>query len=822
MAQVIPADDDFTEGTVNYGSYLIGYPGWEVYDPATYGWDAGLLLHSTAYDNPLTGGRSAYGYRVGDATSGLKTPGDQLPMGFLRREEYAENQRVSATFSMVPSKGSYPNPLPVGVDWYGLYPYAEFGVGARIQGGALLDDGKRTVRVTKHTSYGGYLLTLSMKNGGGFGDGTPAASTDTWRFSLWRLMPTIGAAVELAGFDYSGANMDILGVSLAYPFTMSLKAQTSGSTVVLTAYVSNLYLTAAGYGFSHSFDPFEVGTVVDSSADRITGAGRAGFTMPGQQVYHGTTTTLLGHIHAFDVNDVDSGTTLLLDKWDRFAEPTAYILTTALAWTGGLVGHSMQSDFAFDQGSYTGEQIVIFGSTNVNFLNVPEDDNWIFLPFPYQWNVGTTPAVGNTVTVAGSVSNDETYTVTEANEWRIKTSSPLTDELSPSGGSVAITNNSVPVVPRLLRAPSTANTVKFLGPGTSAEEFVVAISRRQSTDAYREHRDALFYFGTAGSDGTDPIRWCGIMLRGGYSLPGGFLPAWSTADLATLHGYAAVVSMEGSAFYCYVYRFTQSPAGTKAGTLIGSVGVTGTVSAGSSFTLGFELYPTDDTPDPNLTVSMGVTIDGADLVFAPNTEAGFTVDATGKILTDATGLIIKPGPAAGGGPRGEAILLRATNTTKDLRFDTWDEAALHGVPPGTAPDSQATIAVDDEQGSPSATINDVLLPDFPFEHETEWFSQRDTFDAGYTRTKRAFTKARQRFSFSASGRTKTERDALLTFYNARNGAQDSFYFTPIGDEEDSPAGTGTQIVVHFVEDSLKTMKIGPDTYAVSFTLEELL
>ena len=76
------------------------------------------------------------------------------------------------------------------------------------------------------------------------------------------------------------------------------------------------------------------------------------------------------------------------------------------------------------------------------------------------------------------------------------------------------------------------------------------------------------------------------------------------------------------------------------------------------------------------------------------------------------------------------------------------------------------------------------------------------------------TVQRRRWRVAATSISKAERDAVIDFFDARDGAEGSFLWTP--------PGAAAQVAVAFVTGSLRDALVWVDTYDVSFELVELL
>jgi hypothetical protein len=236
---------------------------------------------------------------------------------------------------------------------------------------------------------------------------------------------------------------------------------------------------------------------------------------------------------------------------------------------------------------------------------------------------------------------------------------------------------------------------------------------------------------------------------------------------------------------------------------------------GSNFILDVEAYPADGMGGfPGAAAVIAVEIDG-DLVplEVEGGGAGVTADSDG-IITDGSS-----GKLPGG--FGEGLMVVGDNHSDVVTFDAWAQGTLHEddgeVDP---PENLSTIPVLGE-GEPDGSLDDVLLPGWSISCDGDPAITSVQYDSGHRYTAARFVHhetlavfARRQWAFQKDTVTQDEHDELEEFFADHNGGEIPFFFT-------DPAGFFTE-PVHFISGLLVRRKRAPNTYAVSFTLEEII
>lgn len=340
VAQIVPTTDDFAYGTQPYGANVIGYLAAKL--GLSYGGGT-ARLHS--------------GYGTGLAAL-YKAAGGTDDKSFVRRQEFAENVRVSAVVRLHPQAGV----VAAG-------QFVQASVIARYQASSLGSDGTASVELS-----GADLYEFRAE----------ALSSTTIRYGLYRWAAGSNTPTTLATFDAAAEDAG----HFKNDVELSLTAVTDGSDVDLTATVKNLGVgepvasvvyqpgghgnkTVTGTANPSGPSP-SVGTIVsvpasgqptlvgaqkgdgrivvlthtDTGGSVITGAGRCGFSLS-REVDHGGGNKTVMVCSSFQVDDLDAVTTAWRDEWQR----TALALCESVTDLHGTVGRNLASDFSTDQAS---------------------------------------------------------------------------------------------------------------------------------------------------------------------------------------------------------------------------------------------------------------------------------------------------------------------------------------------------------------------------------------------------------------------------------------------------------------------------------------
>ncbi len=104
-------------------------------------------------------------------------------------------------------------------------------------------------------------------------------------------------------------------------------------------------------------------------------------------------------------------------------------------------------------------------------------------------------------------------------------------------------------------------------------------------------------------------------------------------------------------------------------------------------------------------------------------------------------------------------------------------------------------------------------PDYVVPVKERFDSRVQPFEDGYAQTFPKFSKTRRSWSLRFMNRTEAEKNAIEAFFEARVGAEEAFYWTPIDESSASK--------VCFEKSSIKSTKVNPDIYRIQLTIEEL-
>ena len=333
--------------------------------------------------------------------------------------------------------------------------------------------------------------------------------------------------------------------------------------------------------------------------------------------------------------------------------------------------------------------------------------------------------------------------------------------------------------------------LKLDGPGASSTQVAVLLDQVPAASMIQQRRTVDVEFGSSGTDSAGYIKRHGVVVRASYG-------PLSTADFSNFTGYAGVVQNDASGISAYIIRYV---AGTNV-TIASASGIS--FAEGTPREIDLSIYPEPTDPNPNEAAAvMVLKVGGVTVSLTAAAVAGVTDNGAG-IITDASAARIKTGPAVG-------MYTLLTNTTKDVWLDDFDSAATSGT--DLLIEDMATIAVNDE-GTASVDISDTLQHAFPFDIRKRYEVISTELASGHRKTQPKFTDARRLFTFRGVHFDETDKDALETFFDARDGIEGAFYFTP-------DVATG-QVPVHFVEDSLEIVKLAEGIYSATFQLEELL
>jgi len=138
-----------------------------------------------------------------------------------------------------------------------------------------------------------------------------------------------------------------------------------------------------------------------------------------------------------------------------------------------------------------------------------------------------------------------------------------------------------------------------------------------------------------------------------------------------------------------------------------------------------------------------------------------------------------------------------------------DDLVSEGPPSCEAEPDRASKVL---TGEGTASLTYPQVPDLVFQETNRFDTRVVESDHGYQTTHPARATTRRMWTAQHRFITKTQRDTIVTFLDARQGPFEAFNFT-------LPEG-GT-VKVHFFPDTLKAEKVNPNVYNVTFQVEEL-
>jgi len=113
----------------------------------------------------------------------------------------------------------------------------------------------------------------------------------------------------------------------------------------------------------------------------------------------------------------------------------------------------------------------------------------------------------------------------------------------------------------------------------------------------------------------------------------------------------------------------------------------------------------------------------------------------------------------------------------------------------------------------TATETFAWVPDYVVPVKERFDGEVQPFEAGYAQTFPRLNKVRRLWRLRFLNRDEAEKDAIEAFIEARVGAEEAFYWTPVDG--------ASAIKVCAGESSIKSTKKNPDIYDIQLTFEEL-
>lgn len=233
-----------------------------------------------------------------------------------------------------------------------------------------------------------------------------------------------------------------------------------------------------------------------------------------------------------------------------------------------------------------------------------------------------------------------------------------------------------------------------------------------------------------------------------------------------------------------------------------------TISTATQYRVGLQAIPLDVPGGP---VSLALFIGGAAVSpsLASGAPAGVSVSGTGAVI-DSSSARITSGEIEG------MIWYEPTTGSFNTIVDVhrWTEGTLS---PPTAIEDMTSIVFADE-GTPSATFqlssNRPVPLRSPVSYEHGYDIVTAVFDSGHTHAHSRMPARKVWPRLETVPVDRNDRDELRTFWRAREGGVEPFYWTSPDDD--------TQYTVKFLPDSWEEREVFRDIWVVSFGLEQVL
>jgi len=331
--------------------------------------------------------------------------------------------------------------------------------------------------------------------------------------------------------------------------------------------------------------------------------------------------------------------------------------------------------------------------------------------------------------------------------------------------------------------------------------FIAAtMASRKATNTRSQHRSAVFEIEEQPGAGQVGL---GIMLRGSQPVP-------TVSDLDAANGYVAyaVWSSGGTTTPSWIVSRWKNGRETQIAEFE-DTGATNWTGYGTTYTMDFEIYNREGSTSDGPTTLI-LKIDGTQVSLADVGSIGIKVDAAGTVV-DSTGARVKTGDGEG------VYFFNTAGATLSLYADSWAEGSLTNAE--LADRDQASIVVSGEGTLTGVDLVTILPPDYPLSIRVQHQSLKFPFESGHRTTNPKFTNSsnvgisRRTYGFSRAGVTTAQLSVFVTYWNAHEGSELAFPFTPPG---------GTQRSVHFVEDSMTYRLDKFGSYSLQFSMEEIL
>ena len=350
-----------------------------------------------------------------------------------------------------------------------------------------------------------------------------------------------------------------------------------------------------------------------------------------------------------------------------------------------------------------------------------------------------------------------------------------------------------PATARLLNGVAGGGTADWLSAFSTFAYYWTCCSQRPVNDEQHQHPEITFQWATSGL--TQPR----VGVFGYVSAvpnPGAFMLRSTVGILADCYAVWA----DYDAQELYVERCV------KNGGKIRLAQHSTTLALTTDYRLGLQITPTTGA---GAGTSLVIYLNGSPVVptIASGAPAGVTVDPVTAEIIDQSSSRYTSGQF-------EGIAFYEPVLGKRIRITKWDEGTLS---PPTPIDDMTSIVFADE-GTPSATFQlssnrpVPLRSPVSYDHGHEVLTT--AFDSGHihARTLRPPRKVWEKIQTVPVDRS--DRDELRTFWRARGGGVEPFFWTSPDDD--------VTYTVRFLPDSWEEVELFRDIWQVSFGLEEVL
>jgi len=336
-------------------------------------------------------------------------------------------------------------------------------------------------------------------------------------------------------------------------------------------------------------------------------------------------------------------------------------------------------------------------------------------------------------------------------------------------------------------------TIEFVSSYTSFAYYYTCASQRPTSDDQHHHPEATFQWSIGGV--TQPkIGVFGYVSA--IPTPGNFMLRSTVGILADCYALWA----DYTAGELYVERCVKNGGKVRLATYATSFSLT------TDYRIGLQITPTTGA---GAATSLVIYLGGLPVV--P------TLDATapaGVSVNGATAEIIDASSGRYSSGQLEGLAFYDQVAGKTIKVTKWDEGTLS--PPTSIADMTSIVFAD--EGTPSATFQLSSNRPVPLRSPVSYEHGHDivtaVFDSGHTHAHSRMPARKVWPRLETVPVDRNDRDELRTFWRAREGGVEPFYWTSPDDD--------TQYTVKFLPDSWEEQEVFRDIWVVRFGLEQVL